>query len=383
MEDPKISTEHMYTLISSPVQGTLDEISKKPELPILAFTANLYCKIKYITHSIPNSEYAVFLKVRKIDEHVPHFLAYDFFMPKQTASGGGVKLDGDDCSKQFEKHGLPHKCLAHLHSHAGMGCFWSSIDDTQQLTRDDLGFMDDYRLYCVVNTKDEIKCSLVVYRPVMVRVDCAVAVSYAETEYIEAISKKDKAELDKLVSTQVQKSAVATGEFAQTYNEKAWGWYDTPKTYNNWGKLPVESNTPINNNYLTSYYEDMPLLNSIMTYLKGYSARCEPMMDNCRYFAAAAGIRNIMNARLLFSWLLDHLSSSLYSQEDADYIGDYVGQVLSFSLTGDMSISEEYSFDTESIMAFIKSNDMEGLLAEICEILESQYEILNEEAINA
>lgn len=205
----RVSSANMYALLSGQGNKSLDDLARDMSVPILAFTGTLLQEIRHITKSLPNSEHAVFLALRRIDENRPHFLAYDFFMPEQTASGGGVSLDPKDCQRHFDslkghpwyrKNGT-HRHLCHLHSHAGMGVFWSGVDNTQQLSRDDLGFMDDFRFYCVVNTKDEIKCSLVIYKPALTRIDAVVAVSYAGDGHAEQLTKKRKAELDRIVST--------------------------------------------------------------------------------------------------------------------------------------------------------------------------------------
>lgn len=205
----RISSANMYALLSGDANKSLDDLAKDMGTPILAFTGTLLQEIRYITRSLPNSEHAVFLALRRIDENRPHFLAYDFFMPEQTASGGGVSLDPKDCQRHFDKlkehpwysKNGTHRHLCHLHSHAGMGVFWSGVDNTQQLSRDDLGFMDDFRFYCVVNTKDEIKCSLVIYKPVLTRLDAVVAVSYAGDGHAEELTRKRRAELDHIIRT--------------------------------------------------------------------------------------------------------------------------------------------------------------------------------------
>lgn len=207
-EEAQISSDHMYTLLQSPKpNASLEQLARDPSVPILAFTGKLYREIRYITEKNAHSEYAVFLLLKRIDENRPHFLAFDFFMPGQTASGGGVSLNAKDCSKYFERlkevdyykqNGL-QRHICHLHSHASFGTFWSSVDDTQQLTREDLGFMDAWRFYVVVNAKGDIKCSFVTYKPVLQRVDAAVALSYAEPEHIAYFSRKRRAEVDKIL----------------------------------------------------------------------------------------------------------------------------------------------------------------------------------------
>lgn len=201
-----VSQNYLYQLVNAPKNASLDVISKDPSIPILVFTGTLYAEIRYLAEKLSSSEFAVLLVLHQIDEGRPHFLAYDMCMPGQTASGAGVSLMADDCDKYFRRlgdAGITQKHIAHLHSHASMGVFWSNIDDNQQLSRDDIGFLDDYRIYCVVNAKGEIKCSFVYYKPVLVRVDAAVAVSYCNEQHAEPLSAKRKKELDSWVLTQI------------------------------------------------------------------------------------------------------------------------------------------------------------------------------------
>lgn len=232
-EEPlPINSNNIYQLLTSPGNKTLDELVKDPSVPILAFTGTLLQEIRYITNKLSNSEYAVFLALRRIDKNHPHFLAYDFFMPEQKASGGGVALDPKDCQRHFDglkthpyykENGL-HRHLCHLHSHAGMNVFWSATDDTQQLSRDDLGFMDDYRFYCVVNTKEEIKCSFVFYKPVLARVDGAVAVSFSGPEHAEQLTRKRRKELDEMIAATISgygANTVRASEFGTAVEQTA------------------------------------------------------------------------------------------------------------------------------------------------------------------
>lgn len=205
-----VSSGTMYQLLPGQKGITaknIDEIIKDGKIPLLCITAALYREIRYMVEQNPNSELAMFLTLKRLHEKKPIFLAFDFFMPGQEASSGGVSLDADDCRKYFnalkdipyyKENGL-HRHLCHLHSHARFDTFWSGIDDEQQFSRDDLGHMDDYRFYVVVNTAGNIKCSLVMYMPVLARVDAAVAISYSRPEHIEWLTRKRKAELDGIV----------------------------------------------------------------------------------------------------------------------------------------------------------------------------------------
>lgn len=202
-----VTPDHMYTLISGPDNKNIEEVLKDPGIPLLCITGTLYREIRYIVEKHPNSECAMFLTLKRLDANKPHFLAFDLFMPGQDVSGGSVSLDGPDSEKYFaalqdvpyyKTNGL-HRHLCHLHSHGQLGVFWSGTDDKQQLSREDLGFMDDYRFYVVVNAKGELKCSFVTYRPVLQRIDAAVALSFSEPEHIAWLGRARKKELDTIM----------------------------------------------------------------------------------------------------------------------------------------------------------------------------------------
>lgn len=216
-----VSEDAMYFPIPGqkdvPVKS-LDTLIHEGRVPVLCFTAMLYREIRHMVERNANSELAMFLTLKRLHAHKPVFLAFDFFMPGQEASGGGVSLDADDCRKYFDvlkdvpyykENGL-HRHLCHLHSHGRNGIFWSGIDDEQQFSRDDLGYMDDYRFYVVVNADGGIKCSLVTYTPVLARVDAAVAIACNRPEYIEWLSRSRKKELDDLVGEMVRGRSAAT-----------------------------------------------------------------------------------------------------------------------------------------------------------------------------
>ena len=136
------------------------------------------------------------------------------FIPEQNVSAAKVDLDGSSCLEYFNslkdvdyyaKHGL-HRFLCHLHSHCTFETFWSAVDDEQQMGRSDVGYLDDYRFYVVVNNKNDIKASLVTYRPVLSRID-AVPVIYFGGEFNHQITVHDKQELDKVMEANIHKVA--------------------------------------------------------------------------------------------------------------------------------------------------------------------------------
>ena len=219
-DDYRIHTDYMYQLIHSPVDGaSLDQLAQGFKTPILAFTGKCYREIRYIVERNAANEFAVFLAIKKIDPKKPHFLAFDWFMPGQTVSAGGVGIDFEkgNCREYFEAIGkIPYyqkrgvqRGLCHLHSHASFGVFWSSVDDAQQMESGDLGFLDDYRLYVVLNNAGDIKFSLVTYNPVLFRVDGAVCLAYGEEGYAEPLTRRRKKEIDSVMAGSIRKSFAA------------------------------------------------------------------------------------------------------------------------------------------------------------------------------
>lgn len=200
----RVCSENMFSLLEN--SEALNDIAADPGKPMLFFTGALYQEIRCIAKHVGASEFAVFLNLERLDENRPHFLATSFEMPKQEASSGGVSIDGEDCKKLFE--GKTQRLLAHLHSHGAMGVFWSSIDDNQQLSREDLGFMDDYRFYVVVNRDGAIKASLVIYRPALVRIDATVGLSFSEPEHCLCLLKARKREIEALADEKISKKFV-------------------------------------------------------------------------------------------------------------------------------------------------------------------------------
>lgn len=224
-----------------PEGKTMAEIFKDPRTPILAFTGALWKEIRYCVEKHPTKELALFLVIKRMAEKRPHFLAFDMFMPKQNITGASVQMDGESCQAYynalkdhpyFQQYGF-QKNLCHLHSHGGFATFWSSTDDTEQFSADELGFYDDYRLYVVVNAKGDIKASLVNYYPTLYRVDCATALFFAKEEYARELTPARKKELDAMMEENMEQARPpllhcsnsrfpATGSFSRT---GGFDWY--------------------------------------------------------------------------------------------------------------------------------------------------------------
>lgn len=193
---------------------SLAEVLHNPAVPILAFTPALYQELSYLT-AIMDTEWAVFLTLKRLSPAEPHFLAHDWFMPLQSAHGGGVSVDAEDARRYYQAlkehpyykdHGL-HRHLCHLHSHVNMDVFFSATDNEQQLSRDDLGFLDDFRFYAVVNQKQRIKLSFVNYRPVLFRAEAVPVLLFSRPEYVGALTAERKKEIDARVRALVKKSS--------------------------------------------------------------------------------------------------------------------------------------------------------------------------------
>lgn len=201
--------EGTYKVYNNPGNTDIKTLLKAPSRPVFIFPKNIWDEVQYLTKQSPNSEFALFLITKQFTQLAPKYMAIDLFFPKQEAGSGGVSIDNDDClefydllntHEEYKEH--MHSHIAHLHSHNQMGVFWSGADSNQQLSRDDLGFFDDFRFYLVVNTKDQVRCSFVVYKPVLRRID-DVPVVVIGTE--DTLTDERKAELDAYLEERVSK----------------------------------------------------------------------------------------------------------------------------------------------------------------------------------
>lgn len=195
----------------------LDSILPDPSVPVLAFTGTLYQELRYIARTVPETEWAVFLTLKRLSETKPHFLAFDWFMPGQQVNGTAVSMNVPDTQRYYEslkevdyyrENGL-HQHLCHLHSHGSMSAFFSPTDDEQQFTRSELGFYGSFRFYVVVNAKGAIKVSLVNYDPVLFRTDVVAALMFSRPEYAQPLTAERKAEIDQVVRDALVRSPVA------------------------------------------------------------------------------------------------------------------------------------------------------------------------------
>ena len=380
-----LCSDNMYTLLATPegnATATLDSLIHNMNMPILAFTGTLYSEIRFISESLPNSEFALFPVLTRIDQNRPHFLAYDFFMPGQSASSAGVSLDGSDCTKYFQrlKEGLPfteeplHRNLCHLHSHASMGTFWSSIDNNQQLTREDMGFMDDYRFYVVVNAKGDIKCSLVIYSPVLVRIDASVALSFGGPGHNLPLTRTRKQELSALIQEKVRsdfrRSAVT--EFADAATETQWVPFVQPakKYARGMGYGSIHEHSP-------DYATELPpkLKKDDMEDVFSFAASTAgipPVLlsiarKNAATFAQAATLDPESNLTInLLAWMLNKLDPNwdvkMFDDNVYELFGDIIIEVYHI-VTGATANPEECLFiNPESFYALGKSDEVATVL---------------------
>lgn len=222
----------------------LADIIDNPSVPIVAFTSQVYQEIMYLVESNAHQECGVFLTMKRLHNSKPHFLAFDWFMPGQKVTSATVSMQAADSEKYYSylketypyyrENGL-HRYLCHLHSHGNIALpTFSGTDDNQQFSKDDLGFMDDYRFYIVVTAKGNIKASLVAYKPSLTRVDAAVAKVFYSQEHVDMLTKKRKEEIDAIAKGAIFKEPVPistytkyTGTSSYDYSS-FWGNYSKP-----------------------------------------------------------------------------------------------------------------------------------------------------------
>jgi hypothetical protein len=217
--DMATSESHYYILQKA--AGVTDPFSEV-KVPTLFFAASVYQEVLYMVKRMAKKtgECGCFLMIRQLQDARPHFLAYDYFIPGQTASSGEVDLDTTDTTKYWNylretypeefASGL-HRKLAHAHSHGTvLGAFYSGTDQTQQNSRGQLGYFDDYRIY-VVFGKDgnEIKAGFVQYYPFFHRIeDINVGLYFGDPQYCVRLTRERKQELDAKMDTLVHKKTV-------------------------------------------------------------------------------------------------------------------------------------------------------------------------------
>lgn len=187
--------------------------------PILFYTPDVWKEQQYIVNSMADKagEVAFYYLVKQLQDSMPHFLVYAYFMVGQEASKGSVDLDTEDTVKYLnwlrlqypEELGTNiHNKLHHAHSHARMPVFWSGTDKAQQESKDKLGYQGDYRFFVCLNAKNEMKVDLVQYRPVFHRFDQVnVGLYYGDARYNVELDKKRRKHLDEYMDALVTNKA--------------------------------------------------------------------------------------------------------------------------------------------------------------------------------
>lgn len=222
----EIPADGTYKVYNNESELDIKTLLTAPSRPVFVFPKRIWDEVQYITKQSPNSEFALFLITKQFTQLAPKYMAIDLYFPKQEAGHSGVSIANEDCTEFYEllstheayKEHM-HCRIAHLHSHNSMGVFWSGADTNQQLSKDDFGFFDDFRFYLVVNTHDQVRCSYVVYKPLLRRMD-NIPVVVIGTE--DTLTDERKAELDAYLKERV--TPLVTNVFADI---KTFDGYET------------------------------------------------------------------------------------------------------------------------------------------------------------
>ena len=200
------------------------ELLTDPSIGGVFFTPKVHNELTYVVEKLADvtGECAMFVLTKQLSPQRPHWLAYDWFLPKQTASSGEVKINIADSERyydylmekypqEFPNSRKLHEKLMHAHSHHRMSLnTWSSVDHTQQSERTDLAYQGDYRLYFLFTIGYGVKATLVDYTRVTKRSDLFTGICFAEPEYIVALTNKRKRELDERMTKLVSKTYYVT-----------------------------------------------------------------------------------------------------------------------------------------------------------------------------
>ena len=182
--------------------------------PVFLFTREVWNEVRYLVERSPHREWGAFLILQQYRPMRPKYMAIDLVFPEQEGSSTASVFDVPVVEKFYETlHEHPayrehmHSKIAHIHSHHSFGAMWSGTDDNQQLSHDDLGFYDTFRYYLVVNTAGDVRCSYVVYNPLLKRIDNIPVIIVGEPC---ELSEERKDELDHWLAERV-KSVTPTG----------------------------------------------------------------------------------------------------------------------------------------------------------------------------
>lgn len=216
----KASPEYNWIILSTPESAAgknPKQIMNNPLIGGVFFTPKVYNELLYIFEKMAqkNKESAAFVIIKRLSDVRPHWLAYDFFVPKQKTSGGEVSIDARDCALYFEYllKNYPeefkdekdlHSKLMHAHSHHNMAmCNWSSIDIEQQMTRSELGYQSPYRIYFLHTVSNGMKATLVDYERVTTRSELFIGITFSDQRANVPLVASRKKELDKIIEENI------------------------------------------------------------------------------------------------------------------------------------------------------------------------------------
>jgi hypothetical protein len=216
--------------------------------PALFIAANVMSEISYIIKN-RKDEIAMFLPTIELNDGFPHFMAFDYLIPKQSVTSTLASIDGPDMIELTNsiKHYYPnngmHKHLTHLHLHPQMSASWSGTDLKQQNSKGELGFESDYRIYLVINTDNQIKATFVQYKPVHHRFDDMAIGIYVKGKYAPVeLTKERKDEINALVNCKCAQQVHTYTVPEYTYTRKDWWEADPlpniPNIMRTLGKVP-------------------------------------------------------------------------------------------------------------------------------------------------
>lgn len=224
--------------------ATVSQLLANDSTPVFLFRRQVWEEVMYLAKASPHREWGGFLILKQFTAFKPKYMAIDLVFPSQEASSVASVFRTEEVEKFYEKlHEHPdfgnhmHCRIAHIHSHHSMSAMWSGTDDNQQLSHDDLGYYDTFRYYLVINTSGNVRCSYVMYQPLLKRIDNIPVIIVGEHR---ELTEERKAELDGWIADRVAPtkadvfSGIRTFTGAETetyvpYTKPVW------QQYNNYG----------------------------------------------------------------------------------------------------------------------------------------------------
>lgn len=215
----------LVTHVPDGVKISHRDLINNRDFPGVFFTPRVYNEMTYVVESLApkTGECAMFALVKKVSPERPHWLVYDWFLSKQTASSAEVKLDVPDFDRYFkylrENNGDIfssdkdlHNQLMHAHSHHTMNmCSWSGTDMNQQTSAEELARQGDYRIFFLFTIGHGLKATLVNYATGLTRQEMYIGLCFSDPEYVVPLTNKRKRELDEQMGELVSKTVPRGG----------------------------------------------------------------------------------------------------------------------------------------------------------------------------